>query len=1117
MKRTVLVSLLVGVLLFTGFGGQIARAADAPAQPYLYFTQEELTNLRALQTAPSHQTIWNNISSWAVAHLNDAPPDEPSAGDPGYIWRGATSTIRGYLEVMGFMYAMTEDTVYADAAKDWMLSVSGWSLWDWNENHGQATRILSMGIAFGYDVLYDYLSPSERDLISQAMVTHITPMYDTRIANPDYGVNYPGTIATTAGAIGLASLALGEDYAGSSDWLNFSISEAQRVLSDYGGQDGVWPEGLSYSSYVMDEFVPFLDALKRVTGQDLFAGSEFLANHAYFYIYLTYNGRPLQFEDCNWFEGYNPNSLTFIYRLASEYDNGYAQWFADNYASQSMMQSFIWKNPDVVAMSPVSLPLTGHFDDTGYVVTRSGWGSNDLVFAFKSGSSRGHAHASQNEFHIYYEGKPITSGAGYVCMSPEDATWSHNCILVNGEGQGQEPGDYTSLPLGTTGEIEQVDVSDPYYRYVLGDATAPYDGKLSKWLRHVVFVEPNYFVIYDELAASSAKQFDWLLHLKNMGGEDYNLSVDGDVITLAKDGVKLEVKVLEPEGFASEIVHYDKPWEYDYDYIKVRPAENTSSTQFLTVLFPLAQDESALPTEKVSIGNLIGAKVTDGENLDLILFSRDGNPVDEYVELGGYYQSADDNSYAFDGTQVKAQFDTYQVMRLEELTGTNHAPVLDPINNKAVNQGQLLEFIITATDPDGDSLTYLVSNRPEGANFDPATQTFSWTPTYDQAGTYPNVHFEVTDGRLTDAEDITITVNSAEVTPPVISFIPPTDDDNAVVDRDWTEVSVSVDSTLDTSSFIDWNRSLVGYWNFNEDAGSVAIDKSTYGNNGTLKNGPQWTTGKFGPALGFDGIDDYVDCESCDLYLTNRATLEAWFYMDDWTGEMYQEICMGGFWNVFMDIHNSSQKIRAGFAVNGTTEQTPGVSITKGEWHHAVAVYDGASVKLYLDGNLASQDIDIATPNGNIDDFGSYPGLHIGKHRQGSAYYFKGSIDEVRVWNRALSPEEIRASYNSKINNLSHKFTGLADGTYQYYAYTTDTNGNSAQTETRTLTIETTPSSYPPGDANQDGSVNSLDITKLKRIIMGLDAPTPEADANGDGNVDALDITSVELIITGAW
>ena len=67
-------------------------------------------------------------------------------------------------------------------------------------------------------------------------------------------------------------------------------------------------------------------------------------------------------------------------------------------------------------------------------------------------------------------------------------------------------------------------------------------------------------------------------------------------------------------------------------------------------------------------------------------------------------------------------------------------------------------------------LIYSASNLPPGASFDPQTRTFSWTPGYDQAGIYPNVHFEVSDGEFTDSEDITITVIDVD-RPPVLDLI----------------------------------------------------------------------------------------------------------------------------------------------------------------------------------------------------------------------------------------------------------------------------------------------------------------------------------------------------------
>jgi hypothetical protein len=101
-----------------------------------------------------------------------------------------------------------------------------------------------------------------------------------------------------------------------------------------------------------------------------------------------------------------------------------------------------------------------------------------------------------------------------------------------------------------------------------------------------------------------------------------------------------------------------------------------------------------------------------------------------------------------------------QPVPLSVVSGTveiNQAPLLNLIGAKSGDEGGLLTFTISATDADGDQLFYSASNLPEGASFDADTRTFSWTPRYDQTGVY-TVHFEVSDGELTDDEDVTITV-----------------------------------------------------------------------------------------------------------------------------------------------------------------------------------------------------------------------------------------------------------------------------------------------------------------------------------------------------------------------
>lgn len=103
----------------------------------------------------------------------------------------------------------------------------------------------------------------------------------------------------------------------------------------------------------------------------------------------------------------------------------------------------------------------------------------------------------------------------------------------------------------------------------------------------------------------------------------------------------------------------------------------------------------------------------------------------------------------------------------------NRPPVMGPIGNLTVLEGQTLSFTVTATDPDGDCLAYSASNLPCGATFDPLCHVFTWTPDYSQAGNYPCVTFTVADSgtpmqQATQVVTITVgNVNRAPVFTPL--------------------------------------------------------------------------------------------------------------------------------------------------------------------------------------------------------------------------------------------------------------------------------------------------------------------------------------------------------------
>jgi len=110
------------------------------------------------------------------------------------------------------------------------------------------------------------------------------------------------------------------------------------------------------------------------------------------------------------------------------------------------------------------------------------------------------------------------------------------------------------------------------------------------------------------------------------------------------------------------------------------------------------------------------------------------------------------------------------------VNNVNRGPVFTPMSDQAVYTDDSLTFTVNAVDPDGDTLTYSASGLPYGANFNIATQLFSWTPSSGQVGSY-DVTFIASDSQDQDSMTITITVSADVLAPNVTNCLP---DDGAV-------------------------------------------------------------------------------------------------------------------------------------------------------------------------------------------------------------------------------------------------------------------------------------------------------------------------------------------------
>ena len=180
-------------------------------------------------------------------------------------------------------------------------------------------------------------------------------------------------------------------------------------------------------------------------------------------------------------------------------------------------------------------------------------------------------------------------------------------------------------------------------------------------------------------------------------------------------------------------------------------------------------------------------------------------------------------------------------------------------------------------------------------------------------------------------------------------------------------------------------------------------DQSGNGLNGTLMGNPTFVAGKAGLALSLDGQNDYVDCNNAAGFdITDEITLSAWVNTNDAGNDEHNPFVGKGDQSYAIK-HATSNAIEFFIYDNASwqTIQSPITSSFNGVWHHVAGTYDGTQLKLYIDGGLAA----MMNYEGSIAS-STYP-VNIGRNSQETDRLYEGSIDEVRIYNRALSEGEI--------------------------------------------------------------------------------------------------------------
>lgn len=522
----------------------VFTGAIPAAHPRILTTPTDMEKLRNLQNEPDVLAILEEaekaLNSPIWVEKQGIPSQKGADKDQEHKFRQDASQ-RLANRSKSLVHALTEawvlkpDIRYAEKAIAQALEVSRWDPDGVSAYSDFADARCMLAMALVYDTFYDLLHDGQKAQLLEAISVRASRFYHSWTSNIEVRLLSGHVWQHILHYFFQTALGVHGEVPEAEEWLAYAYELFMARAPILGGLDGGWIEGVSYFMMNMETMIEIPLYIKKFASYDYFAVHPWYEKQAEWMIYHIPPGSAADGFGDNTEELPMPGDKyqAFAIELAKLTQNPKAAWYAQEcsrYETYDLSKTRLlrWVRltqtndialPDARLVNP--LPMTKAFRDVGLVAmhTNPANTTENLMVAMRSSpfGCYGHMLADQNVFNILYGGQKLFYRTGYkiTMQDPHRTGWyqntrSQNGILVNGNGQ-----PYSTEAFGWIARVAE----GGGLAYAKGDASNAYrsaetaeDYGVVKCHRHLVLLQPDIVIVYDDLEAKEPVRWSWLIH-----------------------------------------------------------------------------------------------------------------------------------------------------------------------------------------------------------------------------------------------------------------------------------------------------------------------------------------------------------------------------------------------------------------------------------------------------------------------------------------------------------------------------------------------------------------------------------------------------------------------------